>query len=176
MGDVGCQAEQSHAPAQSNTRTSTTTTSDEDDEPAYEGPTYTPMGDSGTESKRRETTTSKTKEGEYTPNGDHAARTTRPRRRTSRTEAEPTTDARGGRPGLHADGRRGAAGCRVHGPAGPAPTYAGDDGWEASVTGSWVVGGTLGLASDGEDTALTIGIAEGFGLFGSAGEGDAPEE
>jgi hypothetical protein len=45
-----------------------------------------------------------------------------------------------------------------------------------NLTGSWVVGGTLGLARDGADTAFTIGIAEGFGLFGSAGEADAPEE
>ena len=61
-------------------------------------------------------------------------------------------------------------------PAGPAPTYTGDDGWEVSLTGSWLGGGTVGLARDGKNTAFTIGIAEGFGLFGSAGEADAPEE
>ena len=188
MGDVGFPAEPSHAPAQSNTRTSSTTSNDEDDEPAYEGPTYTPMGDvaaPGTESytapETTTTTTTTETPGAYTPMGDYGGPYDAPAA-TDETETETAPgrrrghDARVRRPGLHTDGRRGDAGAESTVPAGPAPTYTATTAGRSSLTGSWLGGGTVGLARDGKNTAFTIGIAEGFGLFGSAGEADAPEE
>ena len=60
-------------------------------------------------------------------------------------------------------------------PAGPAPTYTGDDGWEVSLTGSWGRWDARPRPRR-QGHRVTFGIAEGFGLFGSAGEADAPEE
>ena len=50
------------------------------------------------------------------------------------------------------------------------------DGWQASVTATWGLGGTVGVAHDDEYTSITIGPAEGTGFFGSAGEGKAAHQ
>jgi hypothetical protein len=50
------------------------------------------------------------------------------------------------------------------------------DGWTASVTATWGLGGTVGVAHDDEYTSITIGPAEGTGFFGSVGEGKAAHQ
>jgi hypothetical protein len=63
----------------------------------------------------------------------------------------------------------------VPGYAAPAPSKPATNGHGGSITGAFGLGGTLGYARDADHTAFEIGIAEGYGLFGSAGPADAPE-
>jgi hypothetical protein len=60
-------------------------------------------------------------------------------------------------------------------PSAPLPIER-PDGWQASVTATWGLGGTVGVAHDDEYTSITIGPAEGTGFFGSAGEGKAAHQ
>ncbi len=60
-------------------------------------------------------------------------------------------------------------------PSAPMPIER-PDGWQASVTATWGLGGTVGVAHDDEYTSITIGPAEGTGFFGSAGEGKAAHQ
>jgi hypothetical protein len=60
-------------------------------------------------------------------------------------------------------------------PSNPLPIER-PDGWTASVTATWGLGGTVGVAHDDEYTSITIGPAEGTGFFGSAGEGKAAHQ
>jgi hypothetical protein len=55
------------------------------------------------------------------------------------------------------------------------PAQPSTDGFGVSATAAFGLGGTVGFARDEDHTAFTVGIAEGYGLFGSAGEEDAPE-
>jgi hypothetical protein len=63
-------------------------------------------------------------------------------------------------------------------PAQPAPSApdATRSGWQASVTATWGLGGTVGVAHDDEYTSITVGPAEGTGFFGSVGQANAAHQ
>jgi hypothetical protein len=63
----------------------------------------------------------------------------------------------------------------VPGTANTTPAQPATDGFGANATVAFGVGGTVGFARDEDHTAVTLGIAEGYGVFGSAGPEDAPE-
>ena len=154
----------SNAPTQStnNNRPGASENEDADDEPAYEGPAYTPMGDVGMPGPEASFAPELTEQGTVETNVDG------PEDMTPR-ELGPRE------PDVHADARR-----RLRGPAGPGtanttPARAVDRRLRRQRTAAFGLGGTVGFARDEDHTAITVGIAEGVGLFGSAGEEDAPE-
>ncbi len=63
-------------------------------------------------------------------------------------------------------------------PAAPATSQLeSPNGFKASATGAWgPLGGTFAFARDDQNTSITFGPAQGFGFFGSVGQGAAASQ
>src|SRR5262249_57878155 len=63
-------------------------------------------------------------------------------------------------------------------PAAPATSQPDSpNGFKVTATGAWgPLGGTFSFARDDKNTSITLGPAEGFGFFGSVGQGAAATE
>jgi hypothetical protein len=158
----------STAPAQStNNNTRPSSSEDEDDEPAYEGPAYTAMGDVGMPGPESSMAPELNEQGEVETTIDDPE--------TSLQELglpSTTSGPQSYQPQLPAE----YEGLNVPGYAQPSsPAQPATDGFGGEVTVAVGLGGTVGFARDADHTAVTVGIAEGFGVFGSAGQEDAPE-
>ncbi|MDA0171262.1 hypothetical protein OJ998_19325 [Solirubrobacter taibaiensis] len=133
---------------------------DADDEPAYEGPAYTPMGDVGMPGPEASYAPELTEQGtvETTVDGPEVmSERELGLDNPAYTPNDSTTDL------------------PVPGTANTTPAQPSTDGFGVSATAAFGLGGTVGFARDEDHTAITVGIAEGYGLFGSAGQEDAPE-
>jgi hypothetical protein len=154
----------SNAPTQStsNNRPGASENEDADDEPAYEGPAYTPMGDVGMPGPEASVAPELTEQGAVETKVDGPEEMT-PRELglDNPTYTEPADDYFADLP--------------VPGTADASQPQPSTDGFGVSATAAFGLGGTVGFARDEDHTAITVGVAEGFGLFGSAGQEDAPE-
>jgi hypothetical protein len=164
----------SHAPTQSTNRT--TTTSSEEDEATDEAPAYTPMGDLGLPGP----------EASYAPHVDDPELDAPygPAMQQYGPAYDPSDPVSDEAPTYTPMGDLALPGTETH---TPAPTTEEEStgliqtveptGWEVKGTAAFgPLGGTVAFARDDENTALTFGPAEGFGLFGSCGEARAPAE
>ena len=154
----------SNAPTQStnNNRPGASENEDADDEPAYEGPAYTPMGDVGMPGPEASFAPELTEQGTVETNVDGPEEMTPRELGLDNPTYTPTRDDE-------------FADLPVPGTANTTPAQPSTDGFGVSATAAFGLGGTVGFARDEDHTAFTVGIAEGYGLFGSAGEEDAPE-
>jgi hypothetical protein len=163
-----------NAPAQNTNRT--TTTSSEEDEATDEAPSYTPMGDVGMPGP----------EASLAPHVDDPALDAPydPPMQQYGPAYDPSDPVSDEVPTYTPMGDLALPGTETH---TPAPTTEEEStgliqtveptGWEVKGTAAFgPLGGTLAFARDDQNTALTFGPAEGFGLFGSFGEARAPSE
>jgi hypothetical protein len=154
-------------------------------EDAYSGPAVTAMGDVGGPAADASTPPASEPESSTpvtTAMGDNTGYTSEPADTTTPTnEPEDTSPAiTDDGPAYTPMGDVGMPGSDTTTPAAqpttPEVRSVDPDGFQANVTATWGLGATVGFAHDSEYTSITLGPAEGTGLFGSVGQGQAARQ